>query len=133
MHITTVLVFLSSVLALSFSSTPPEVNTGQTSYTDCVVKYRSAWGEDCSQCANWNDSYVVYLKNTCDESIDVMVCVQETTKKWKRFQHASMAPGDSLRAYACVGTGKYLAWGRKAGDESVVFPSIEKVNQDYKD
>lgn len=101
------------------------------SYTDCVVKYRSDWGEDCSQCVNWNDSYVVYLKNTCDKAIDVMVCVQEENKEWKRFQHSSMASGDSLRAYACVGTGKYLAWARRAGDESVVFPSIEQVNEQY--
>lgn len=103
----------------------------QKSYTDCVLKYRSAWGEDCSQCASWNDSYVVYLKNTCNEPIDVMICVQESSKEWKRFQHSGMAPGDSLRAYACVGTGKYLAWGRRAGDESVVFPSLEQVNRDY--
>lgn len=103
----------------------------QHSYSDCVEKYRSGWGEDCSQCATWNDSYVVYLKNICDESIDVMICVQEDSKRWKRFRHSAMAPGDSLRAYACVGTGKYLAWGRRAGDESVVFPSIDEVNKEY--
>ncbi len=103
----------------------------QVSYSDCVEKYRSSWGEDCSQCASWNDSYSVYLKNVCDESIDVMICVQEQNKTWRKFQHTSMAPGDSLRAYACVGTGKYLAWGRRAGDESVVFPSIEQVNKQY--
>ena len=73
----------------------------------------------------------VYLKNTCDQSIDVMICVQESNKEWKRFHHTAMAPGDSLRAYACAGTGKYLAWGRRAGDESVVFPTIEQVNKDY--
>ena len=116
-----------------FSSTEPTTmpTPDQKSYTDCVVKYRSNWGEDCSQCAAWNDSYVVYLKNTCSESIDVMICVQESNKTWKMFNHKSMAPNDSLRAYACVGTGKYLAWGRRAGDESVVFPSIEQVNKDY--
>lgn len=110
-----------------------EIGENQKNYSDCVVKYRSAWGEDCSQCASWNDSYIVYLRNTCDESIDVMICVQEENKEWRKFQHASMAPGDSLRAYACVGTGKYLAWGRRAGDESVVFPTITQVNSDYTD
>ena len=127
---------LLSVSALIFGINPFTTTTDnpeQQSYSDCVVKYRSSWGEDCSQCANWNDSYIVYLRNTCDESIDVMICVQETNKEWRRFQHTSMAPGDSLRAYACVGTGKYLAWGRRAGDESVVFPTIEQVNNDYKD
>lgn len=112
---------------------PEHENPVTKDYTDCIVKYRSAWGEDCSQCSTWNDSYVVYLKNTCSESIDVMICVQEDTKEWRRFQHKAMAPGDSLRAYACTGTGKYLAWGKKAGDESVVFPTIEQVNESYKD
>jgi hypothetical protein len=124
------IVFLSVVLFLTVQiSTLAQSN--EMNYTDCVEKYRSAWGEDCSQCATYNDSYVVYLKNTCEQEIDVMVCVQEDTNDWKRFQHTSMAVGDSLRAYACVGTGKYLAWARRAGDESVVFPSIEQVNADY--
>jgi len=102
-------------------------------YADCVQKFRSGWGEECSQCTNWKDSYVVHLRNTCTESIDVMVCVQESDKTWKRFQHSGMAPKDSLRAYACNGTGKYLSWARKAGDENVTFPSVEEVNKKYKD
>lgn len=121
-----------SVALLGFDQTTTELeDLNQQNYTDCIVKYRSAWGEDCAQCASRNDSYVVYLKNTCDQPIDVMICVQENDKKWKRFQHTGMAAGDSLRAYACVGTGKYRAWGRRAGDESVTFPSIEQVNKDY--
>lgn len=122
---------LISTIALFLSQSQTFGQTDATNYSDCVEKYRSAWGEDCSQCATYNDSYVVYLKNTCNESIDVMVCVQEETKEWKRFQHTSMASGDSLRAYACVGTGKYLAWAKRAGDESVVFPTIEQVNENY--
>lgn len=104
-----------------------------TDYADCVQKYRSGWGENCSQCVNSVDSYVVYLRNSCTEAIDVMVCVQETDKSWKKFQHSKMASLDSLRAYACIGTGKYLSWARKAGDESTVFPSLEEVNRKYKD
>lgn len=102
-------------------------------YGDCVEKYRSGWGEEGSQCTKWNDSYAVYLRNTCNEKIDVMVCVQETDKTWRRFQHSGMAPRDSLRAYACVGTGKYLSWARKAGDESITFPTVDEVNKKYKD
>lgn len=124
---------LAILAVFIFGNTEEPAPTEQTNYSDCVVKYRSAWGEDCSQCATWNDSYVVYLKNTCDEAIDVMICVQEENKEWKKFNHKAMAPGDSLRAYACVGTGKYRAWGKRAGDESVIFPTIEEVNRDYKD
>lgn len=105
--------------------------TEPVNYSECIEKYRSAWGEDCSQCASYTDSYVVYLKNTCNEPIDVMVCVQEETEEWKRFQHSAVLPGDSLRAYACVGTGKYLAWARKAGDENTIFPTLQQVNADY--
>ena len=124
------ILLIISMLTASFL-TNEEKSGDQKNYTDCIVKYRSDWGEDCSQCTQWNDSYVVYLRNTCDQSLDVMICVQEDDKTWRRFQHTGMAPNDSLRAYACVGTGKYLAWAKRAGDESVVFPSIEQVNQDY--
>ncbi|MCF8257075.1 MAG: hypothetical protein K9J06_05955 [Flavobacteriales bacterium] len=119
-----------TVIALSGPSSAPVT---MDEYGDCVEKYRSGWGESCAQCANSQDSYAVYLRNICTESIDVMVCVQEADKSWKKYQHSRMAPRDSLRAYACIGTGKYLSWARKAGDESTVFPSLEDVNRNYKD
>ncbi|MCF8465370.1 MAG: hypothetical protein K9G41_11035 [Flavobacteriales bacterium] len=131
MHSITSLILIISLAVSGARNTPSNNNQPQADYSQCVQKYRSAWGEDCSQCTSWKDSYVVYLKNTCSESIDVMICVQEETKQWKKFQHTSMAAGDSLRAYACVGTGKYLAWARRAGDESITFPTLEQVNRDY--
>ncbi len=127
-----ILILIAAVIVRDNASVADNDDKLQQSYTDCLEKYRSAWGEDCSQCATWKDSYVVYLKNTCNQSIDVMICVQESNMKWRRFQHNGMAPGDSLRAYACKSnSGKYLKWGRRAGDESVVFPSIEEVNKEY--
>jgi len=126
-----ILIMIAAVLFSGEKNTSKEAIPEQKSYSDCVEKHRSAWGEDCSQCPKWKDSYVVYLKNICQEPIDVMICVQEENKEWRRFYHTSMASGDSLRAYACVGTGKYLAWGKRAGDESVVFPTINQVNKQY--
>ncbi len=120
------------VAVMAFVLSDGEKDAASTDYADCVQKYRSGWGESCSQCSNSKDSYVVYLRNSCTEPIDVMVCVQESDKTWKRYQHSVMAPKDSLRAYACIGTGKYLSWARKAGDESTVFPSLEEVNKNYK-
>lgn len=128
---TLVLISVSAIMFL-FSKGNDGVLTA-TDYADCVTKYRSGWGESCSQCVKWNDSYVVYLKNSCSEKIDVMVCVQEEDKSWRRFQHTAVAPGDSIRAYACAGSGKYLNWARKTGDEFTVFPGIDEVNQRYKD
>ncbi len=128
-----ILLLIPATVAMFFFSKGNDVIAPATDYADCVVKYRSGWGEDCSQCVNWNDSYVVYLKNVCSEKIDVMVCVQEEDKSWRRFQHSAVLPGDSVRAYACVGTGKYLSWSRKAGDEYTVFPTVEEVNKRYVD
>lgn len=120
------------VAVMAFAWSDGEREVAVIDYADCVQKYRSGWGENCSQCPNSQDSYVVYLRNSCTEPIDVMVCVQESDKTWKRYQHSGMAPKDSLRAYACIGTGKYLSWARKAGDESTVFPSLEEVNKNYR-
>ena len=91
------------VSGLYAADNAPEAMQPANEYGDCVEKYRSSWGEECAQCTKWNDSYVIHLRNTCSESIDVMVCVQETDKKWRRFQHTGMAPRDSLRACVCVG------------------------------
>lgn len=122
------IVHLVTLACLQMGTVEPSLQD----HGDCIEKYRSDWGEDCSQCVNWKDSYVVYLKNSCTETLDVMVCVQEADKTWRKFQHSGMASRDSLRAYACNGTGKYLSWARKAGDENVSFPTIEEVNRDYK-
>ena len=101
-------------------------------WTDCLVKYKSEWGEATTRC-NGPDTYKVYLRNSCTESIDVLVCVQEADKSWRPFSHNGMAPSDSMVGYACKGTGKYLWWARKAGDMEILFPTIDEVNEQYPD
>lgn len=121
------------MISIAFVVVPGAAAMAQTSnWTDCVKKYRSDWGERCSNCSVYKDSYVVYLKNICTEPIDVVVAVQEDTRKWRTVQFLGMAAGDSLRAYACIGTGKYLAWARRAGDTNVIFPTPDEVNEQYK-
>lgn len=122
--------FIISALSL-FAILPVSEVLAQDNWTDCVKKYRSDWGERCASCPSYKDSYVVYLKNQCTEAIDVVVAVQEDTKKWRIVQHLGMAANDSLRAYACIGTGKYLAWARRAGDTNTVFPTQDEINASY--
>jgi hypothetical protein len=43
-----------------------------------------------------------------------------------------MAPKDTMIAYACEGTGKYLYWARKADDTSIFFPTDEAINEQFK-
>lgn len=105
----------------------------QVDHSECIEKKRSAWGEECSQCPIYRDSYVVYLQNTCKEKLDMQVAVQEEDHTWKVFSYSGVAPKDSVRAYACKGKGKYLAWARVAGDTKTLFPSKAEVNAQYKD
>lgn len=97
-------------------------------YSECLKKSSSAWGSKCSQCMNFENSYRVNLQNICKDVIDVKVAVQETTRKWRTFLKSNVAPGDSVSSYACVGTGKYIFWARKASDKSVFFPTDEEIN-----
>ncbi len=104
----------------------------QTDYSECIDKRRSAWGEECSQCPIYRDSYVVYLQNICEEKLDMQVAVQEEDLTWKVFTFSTVAPNDSVRAYACVGKGKYLAWAKLAGDTKTTFPTKAEVNREFK-
>ena len=102
-------------------------------YLECFKKYASAWGETCQDCKTFKDSYKVKLRNECLENIDVQVCVQEANKTWKLFKFNKVAPKDSVIAYACEGTGKYLKWVRRSGDGSVNFPTLDEVNAKNKE
>ncbi len=104
-----------------------------TDYSECVDKKRSEWGEECTQCPIYRDSYVVYLQNICDTKLDMQIAVQEEDHSWKVVAFNSVAPRDSVRAYACMGKGKYLAWAKVAGDSKTTFPTKSEINLDYKD
>lgn len=106
-------------------------NAGED-YTDFVKKYNSAWGTRCLDCKMDKDTYKVFLRNESTTALDIMVCLQESDKSWRRSMFYGIAPKDTLVAYACQGTGKILKWARKAGDKSISFPTIEEVNRDNK-
>ncbi|HKR06724.1 MAG TPA: hypothetical protein VJY62_18965 [Bacteroidia bacterium] len=100
-------------------------------YSNCLKKTSSKWADNCQQCFSSSNTYRVYLTNVCQETLDVKIGAQETTKKWRTFIRTTLAPGDSVSAYACVGTGKYIFWARKAGDKEIVFPTDEEINLKY--
>ena len=107
-------------------------NPDEKDYSKCLKKYNSEWGEPCTQCTSFNNSYRVSLRNTCTETIDVKCAVQESDKRWKTFIKLSMAGGDTMVAYACNGLGKYMVWARKSGDRINEFPSDEEINAQNK-
>lgn len=99
---------------------------------DCLVKVKSKFGETCSQCGNSTDTFVVYVKNKCSKKLDVMVGVQESSNWWRLSTFYGVNSSDTLRVYACKGTGKWLRWAREAGDKSFSFPTQAEVNEQYK-
>ncbi|MBL7929186.1 MAG: hypothetical protein JNL47_06910 [Bacteroidia bacterium] len=115
--------FMISFVNLSFSQTQ------EKDYSDCLTKVHSAWSTTCSQCTSIENTYRIYLKNTCTETVESKVCVREKVNRWRIFHFRSIAPGDSVSAYACEGTGKYMHITRKAGDMNVVLPDDNEIQQ----
>ena len=107
-------------------------------FNECISKVGSEWGSKIGKCAEYDgykakydDTYRVDLKNTCTETLDVQICVQEEDKSWNCKTLTSIAPNVEFSHYACKGVGKYLRWTRVAGDESIFFPSTDQVNEQY--
>lgn len=108
--------------------------------TNCIVKHRSEWGTQCHNCGelkgykmSFDDTYKVFMGNGCDQKLDVKICVQEIDKTWKCFHFEAMTKKDTMVAWACKGTGKYLKWAKKAGDKELVFPTDAEVHELFKE
>ena len=129
-----ILVFLLTPLA-DFSAggenRGEKKSQGSTGMNACLDKYDSQWGLKCTNCPESENTYRVSYRNICTDKIDVQICVQETSKKWKMISYRGVPPQDTLSAAACNGTGKSLFWVKKAGDREVVFPTIDQINKDY--
>ena len=96
-----------------------------------VIKVKSKWGEKCSQCGTSTDTFTVYYRNSATKKLDIMVGVCEESNWWRLSTFYGVAPGDTLKSYACKGTGGSLLWAREAGDKSYNFPSQKEVNDQY--
>ena len=100
-------------------------------WNQCVQKASSEWGGGCLNYGFSEEKYSVHLVNTCDNVIDLMSCVQRTNERWSCFYRMDMKMSDTLHAYACQGSGKYLKWVRRAGDVTTKFPTRKEVNDQY--
>lgn len=101
-------------------------------WTQCLQKVDSKWGEPMD-CREYKDSYCVYLKNVCEETLDVKCAVQNTNKTWRIFDKEGLAPGDTIAVWSCDATGKYLRWVKKHNDREIIFPTNMEINKTYKD
>jgi hypothetical protein len=110
------------------------------SYSDCLVKTASRWGAPCDKCESyvdgykrdWSGTYQLDLKNSCREVIEVKVAVQEKNGTWRTFPVRALGPEESMSAFACEGSGKYLYWVRRANDTEIVLPTDGQIITEYR-
>lgn len=97
----------------------------------CIVKYKSEWGKPCTNCSDYSKSYRVYFRNECYTKLDVKIAAQETDRRWKTYTFLEVGPNDTIVAYACKGTGKYMVWPKKSGDTAIELPTDEQINEQF--
>ena len=111
------------------------------SYADCVAKETSTWGQPCPKCEAYTEGfkrdysgvYQVELKNVCKESVEVKVAMQEKNGRWRTFPIKALDAGETMTAFACNGTGKYLYWVRRLNDTEILLPSDQQILVEYRD
>lgn len=122
------IISIISILSLSFIIGQEEIDLNSL-----VQKYNTNWGKPCKDCIYNNDIFHVYLRNTSTENLDILVAVQEKNKTWRCSYNEKVLPNDTIVAFACKGTGKYLKWVRKSGDRELEFPTCDQVNAQYRE
>lgn len=110
------------------------------SYADCLTKTASKWGAPCEKCETYKDgykrdfsgTYQVDLQNACSDMIEVKVAMQEKNGTWRTFPIRALGPKETMNAFACHGTGKYMYWVRRVNDTELVLPSDHEILTDYR-
>ncbi|MFT3885710.1 MAG: hypothetical protein QM724_09840 [Flavobacteriales bacterium] len=129
--------FLSAILFTGLAAT---ALAQDRNYSDCVVKANSSWGKPCEKCEAYTEGYKrdfrgvyqVELQNTCSEAVEVKVAMQEAPGTWRTFPAKMLGAGQSMTAFACNGTGKYLYWVRRLNDTEIALPSDAEILTEYR-
>jgi len=122
------IIFFMAFFLMSFNNVKTEKN-----YNSCLERYRTSWGKAIDKCTYSKDIFKADYKNVCNESVDALISLQRTDKKWECFYFENIKPEDTIATYVCKGTGKTLKWVKKAGNTEVSFPTKEEINQMYKE
>jgi hypothetical protein len=110
------------------------------SYADCLTKTDSQWGAACDKCEHYTENYKrdfsgtyrIDLKNTCSQMIEVKVAVEEENGTWRTFPIKALGAQETMNAFACQGTGKYMYWVRKVNDTEILLPSDHEILTEYR-
>lgn len=132
---TTLTLFTFSAMLLSSAA-----NAQDQSFSDCLVKTKSTWGAPCDKCESYiegfkrdfSGTYQIEMKNACKDVIEVKVAVQEKNGTWRTFPIRALGPEETLEAFACEGSGKYLYWVRRANDTEIILPTDREIITEYR-
>ena len=115
------------------------VNAQDQTYADCLVKTESSWGRPCAKCEDYkgykrdySEVYQVEMKNACSEMMEVKIAMEEANGNWRTFPVRALPPGESMTAFACHGTGKYLYWARRLNDTAIILPTDGEIVSTYR-
>ncbi len=128
---------LLTVAAMAFAK---NASAQDQSMSDCLVKTSSKWGAPCEKCENYvegykrdfSGTYQIEMKNVCRDVIEVKIAVQEKNGTWRTFPVKALGPEESMSAFACDGSGKYLYWVRKASDTEIILPTDSQIITEYR-
>jgi len=126
---------MRTLLTTLFLSISVAILAQDRNYDECVVKSSSAWGRPCEKCELYKEgfkrdhsgTYQVVLTNSCSETVEVKVAMQESNGSWRTFPIKALAANESMTAFACQGTGKYMYWVRRLNDTEVLMPSDREI------
>lgn len=127
-------------LALLFALLLLAFWAGAQDSADCLMKVGSRWGAPCDKCEFYTEdlkrdhsgTYQLQMRNICNEIVEVKIAVQEERGEWRTFPIKALAPGETIDAYACKGTGKYVYWVRRVNDTEIVLPSDREIISEYR-
>ena len=110
-----------------------------TNYADCLVKTNTKWGAVCEKCEFYTEGYKrdysgtlqIEMKNSCSVMVEVKMAVEEKNGSWRTFPIRVLEPQESLSAFACHGSGKYLYWVRRVDDTEIILPSDKEILTAY--
>ncbi len=129
-----------TLLILATIACLPGAVAQDQSFADCLVKTSSTWGAPCEKCESYKEGYKrdfsgtfhITMRNTCRDMIEVKVAMQEKGGTWRTFPVKALEANETLEAFACHGTGKYLYWVRKVNDTEIILPTDQEIITEYR-
>ena len=65
--------------------------------------------------------------------MEVKAAIQEDDGVWRTYPVKVLVPGESFKATACRGSGRYMYWTKRLDDPGVMLPSDAVILSEFRD